>query len=366
MQTNLKALHIVIAGGGTGGHLFPGIAVAEALKAIDPANKILFLGTDRPLEKKIMSQTSFSHAVIPAGGLKGLTLKTKIQSLLQIPKGVLKAIRIYNEFVPHIVLGVGGYVSAPCVLAANLMGIPVVIQEQNSIPGLTNRMLAKTSDRIFVSFPQTVNWFMAKKTVYTGNPVRKKIVVASKKLTKKTNDSFTVFIVGGSQGSSPINKAIIDSLEHLKNQNVTFIHQSGPDDESILIRAYKKQNIQADVRPFFHDMITPYQQADLIICRAGATTVAELSILGKPAIFIPFPHAADDHQVKNAQAIVDAGGAEMIIENQLSGYLIADRIRFFSNNQGALETMHHKSLAFARPDAADQIAKDCYQLSTLS
>jgi UDP-N-acetylglucosamine--N-acetylmuramyl-(pentapeptide) pyrophosphoryl-undecaprenol N-acetylglucosamine transferase len=366
MKTNPKPLHIAIAGGGTGGHLFPGIAVAEALKAIDPANKILFLGTDRPLEKKIMSQTSFRHAVIPAGGLKGLTLKTKMQSLMQIPKGVIKAIRIYNEFAPHIVLGVGGYVSAPCILAANLMGIPVVIQEQNSIPGLTNRILAKTADCIFASFPQTVKWFMAKKTLYTGNPVRKNIVAASKKLKKNSNDSFTVFIVGGSQGASPINKAIVESLEYLKNNNVTFIHQSGSDDETMLINAYKQQNIQADVRAFFYDMITPYQKADLIICRAGATTVAELSILGKPAIFIPFPHAADDHQVKNAQAVVDSGGAEMIIEDQLSGYLIADRIRFFSNNKGALETMHHKSLAFARPDAADQIAMNCYELSTIA
>jgi UDP-N-acetylglucosamine--N-acetylmuramyl-(pentapeptide) pyrophosphoryl-undecaprenol N-acetylglucosamine transferase len=366
MKKNQKPLSIVIAGGGTGGHLFPGIAVAEALQEINPANKVLFLGTDRPLEQKILSQTPFLHETIPAGGLKGLTLKTKIQSLMQIPLGVVKAIRIYNEFSPHIVLGVGGYVSAPCVIAANLMGIPVVIQEQNSIPGLANRMLAKTSDQIYISFSQTRNFFKAKKTVYTGNPVRKSIVEASKTQRNNSNENFTVFIVGGSQGASAINKAIIEALEHLDKQKVFFIHQSGSDDELRLKNAYKQKNIKADVQSFFHDMITPYQKADLIICRAGATTVAELSILGKPAIFIPFPHAADDHQVKNAQAIVDAGGAEMIIENQLSGYLLADRIRFFANNSGALETMHHKSLAFARPEAAYQIARGCYQLSTMA
>jgi UDP-N-acetylglucosamine--N-acetylmuramyl-(pentapeptide) pyrophosphoryl-undecaprenol N-acetylglucosamine transferase len=366
MMNNQKPLNIVIAGGGTGGHLFPGIAVAEALQEINPSNKVLFLGTDRPLEQKILSQTPFVHKVIPAGGLKGLTIKTKIQSLMQIPLGILKTIRIYSEFSPHIVLGVGGYVSAPCVIAANLMGIPVVIQEQNSIPGLANRMLAKTADRIFVSFPQTCELFMVKKTVYTGNPVRKSIVEASKRQINKPNDHFTVFIVGGSQGARAINKAIVDALAHLDNQKYTFIHQSGTDDETMLTNAYQQKNIQADVRAFFHDMITPYQSSDLIICRAGATTVAELSILGKPAIFIPLPHAADDHQVKNAQAVVDAGGAEMIIENQLSGYLLADRIRFYANNSGALETMHHKSLAFARPEAAYQIARDCYQLSTIA
>jgi UDP-N-acetylglucosamine--N-acetylmuramyl-(pentapeptide) pyrophosphoryl-undecaprenol N-acetylglucosamine transferase len=364
MKTNQKPFNMVIAGGGTGGHLFPGIAVAEAVKEMNPANQILFLGTDRPLELKILSQTPFNHISIPAGGLKNLTLKTKLQSLLQIPLGVLKAIRIYHEFNPHIVLGVGGYVSAPCALAANLMGIPVVIQEQNSIPGLANRMLAKTADRIYVSFPQTVSWFRAKKTMYTGNPVRKRIIETAR--TQKTHDSFTVFIVGGSQGSRPINKSIVDALPHLGNQKISFIHQSGSDDEAMLVNAYKQQNIQAEVRSFFHDMMTPYQKSDLIICRAGATTVAELSILGKPAIIIPFPHAADDHQVKNAQAVVDAGGAEMIVENQLSGYLLADRIRFYASNPGALQTMHHKSLAFARPDAAQHIVRDCYQLSTIA
>jgi len=366
MKTKDKPFHIAIAGGGTGGHLFPGIAVAEAVKEMNPKNQILFLGTDRPLELKILSQTPYNHTIIPAGGLKNLTLKTKIQSLLQIPLGILKAIRMYHEFNPHIVLGVGGYVSAPCVLAANLMGIPVVIQEQNSIPGLANRMLAKTADRIYVSFPQTITWFRANKTVYTGNPVRKSIVETSRKQTRQTHKKFTVFIVGGSQGASPINKSLVDALAHLDDQQISFIHQSGSDDEAMLTHAYKQKNIQADVRAFFHDMMTPYEQSDLIICRAGATTVAELSILGKPAIIIPFPHAADDHQVKNAQAVVDAGGAEMIVENQLSGYLLADRIRFFANNPGALETMHHKSLAFARPFAAQQIARDCYQLSTIS
>ena len=361
-----KPLHIVIAGGGTGGHLFPGIAVAEAVKEMNPANQILFLGTDRPLEKEILSQTPFYHKSIPAGGIKGLTLLMKLRSLRQIPFGLLKAIRIYHEFNPHIVLGVGGYVSAPCLLAANLMGIPIAIQEQNSIPGLTNRLLSKTSDRIYVSFPQTMFCFNAKKTVYTGNPVRKSIVESSQNQPKQSNERFTVFIVGGSQGASTINQTVVEALAHLDNQKISFIHQSGSDDETMLTNAYKQHHIQANVRPFFHDMITPYQKSDLIICRAGATTVSELSILGKPAIFIPFPHAADDHQVKNAQAIADAGGAEMIVETQLSGYLLAERIRFFANNPGALETMHHKSLAFARPDAAYQIARDCYKLSTVT
>jgi len=364
MKNNQKPFHMIIAGGGTGGHLFPGIAVAEAVKEINPINQILFLGTDRPLEQKILSQTPFPHKTIPAGGLKGLTLKTKLESLLQIPLGILKAIRIYNEFNPHIVLGVGGYVSAPCLLAANLMGIPTVLQEQNSIPGMTNRILAKTADRIYVSFPRTQSMFMPKKTVYSGNPVRKSIVDATQKHPQKTND-FTVFIVGGSQGSSAINKAIVEALPHLANQNLSFIHQSGSDDETWLIESYKKHYMKADVRSFFHDMTTHYQKSDLVICRAGATTVAELSIIGKPAIFIPFPHAADNHQVKNAQAVVDAGGAEMIIEDQLSGSLLAERIRFFANNSGALETIHHKSLAFSRPDAAYQIARGCYELGIL-
>jgi len=357
-----KNLHLVVAGGGTGGHLFPGIAVAEALMQLNSSNRILFLGTDRPLEKKILSQTPFPHEVIPAGGIKNLGMKKKLNSLIQIPLGTLKAIGIYSEFRPHVVLGVGGYVSAPCVLAANLMGIPVFLQEQNSIPGLTNRMLGKTADRIYVSFPQTIKCFKEKKTIYAGNPVRQNIVAASKNQSQKRN-RFTVFIVGGSQGAHAINQAIIDALGHLDNHHIEFIHQTGPQDEASMIDAYKEKNFQADVRAFFHDMISPYQKADLVISRAGASTVSELSVLGKPAIFIPFPHAADNHQEKNAQAIVDAGGAEMFIESHLNGFYLAERIRFLANNPDSLENMHQKSLAFAKPDAAERIAGDCYALS---
>ncbi|ETR72549.1 MAG: hypothetical protein OMM_01635 [Candidatus Magnetoglobus multicellularis str. Araruama] len=171
--------------------------------------------------------------------------------------------------------------------------------------------------------------------------------------------------MGGSQGAQAINHAMVDALAHLDNKKVAFIHQSGEKDDAMLVDAYSQNNFQADVRSFFHDMITPYQKADLVICRAGASTVAELSILGKPSIFIPFPHAADDHQVKNAQAIVDAGGGDMILENQLTGRLLAERIQTLANNSGMLETMRHKSLAFARPEAANQIAMDCYQLANL-
>ncbi|MBF0450212.1 MAG: undecaprenyldiphospho-muramoylpentapeptide beta-N-acetylglucosaminyltransferase [Candidatus Magnetomorum sp.] len=365
IDTN-KSFRLIVAGGGTGGHLFPGIAIAEALMDINPINRILFLGTDRPLEKNILAQTPFCHESIPAGGLKGLNIQTKIKSLFQIPAGIVKAIKIYSQFSPHLVLGVGGYVSAPCVLAANLMGIPVILQEQNSIPGLANRLLGKTADRIYVSFPETCSWFKEKKTIYAGNPVRKSIVQASKNRSTKQNSRFTIFIIGGSQGAHAINNAMIDALPYLDNHQMVFIHQSGQQDEQLLKEAYQKNGFHADVRSFFHDMITQYQTADLIICRSGASTVAELTILGKPTIFIPFPYSADNHQEKNARAIVDAGGAEMILEPHLTGQFIAERICFLASHQESLEKMKKNSTAFGKPGAANQIALDCYKLSTIT
>jgi UDP-N-acetylglucosamine--N-acetylmuramyl-(pentapeptide) pyrophosphoryl-undecaprenol N-acetylglucosamine transferase len=359
-----KPLHLIIAGGGTGGHLFPGIAVAEALMDINPLNQVLFLGTDRPLEIKILAKTSFCHETIPAGGIKGLSIWSKIKSLLRIPSGILKAMNIYRKFSPHIVLGVGGYVSAPCCIAAHLMGIPVIIQEQNSIPGLTNRLLGKIADRIYVSFPETCQRFNQKKTFYVGNPVRKEIVQASTETPiQKNTNCFTVFIIGGSQGARAINIAITDALPFLDKTQIAFIHQSGQKDEQHLKDTYQINGFQADVRSFFHDMMAQYKKADLIVSRSGASTVAELTILGKPSIFIPFPFAADNHQEKNARAIVKAGGADMILESQLTGKVLADRISFLSKTPQAMQNMQNNCIEFGKPGAANQIAEDCYKLS---
>jgi len=356
---------LVVAGGGTGGHLFPGIAVAEALLEINPINRVLFLGTNRPLEKKIISQTSFCHEVIPAGGLKGLGFKRKAKSLFQIPQGILRAIKIYSRFRPHLVLGVGGYVSAPCVIAANLMGIPVILQEQNSLPGLTNRILGRTAQKIFVSFPDTKRWFKEKKVMYVGNPVRKNIIQASKSNKKQKNSRFTIFITGGSQGAQAINKAVIDSLDHLNKDKVSFIHQTGQEDEKTIKETYNKKGFDANVCSFFNDMITQYQNADLVICRSGASTVAELTILGKAIIFIPYPYASDNHQEINAKAIVNAGGAEMILEKELNGSILSERINFLINNKKNIEKMQKCSLSFGKPEAAEQIAMSCYKLASI-
>jgi len=367
MYEKTKPFRLVIAGGGTGGHLFPGIAIADAIMDINPLNEVLFLGTDRPLEKQIMANTSFYHETIPAGGLKGLSTFTKIKSLLTIPSGILKAIKIYSQFSPYLVLGVGGYVSAPCIIAANLMGIPVIIQEQNSIPGLTNRLLGKTADHIYVSFSETCQWFNRKKTTYAGNPVRKEIVQASENTAHlQKNDCFTVFVIGGSQGAQAINRSVMNALPFLDNSEVAFIHQSGQQDEQLLKENYHKLGFSSEVRSFFHDMTSQYQKADLIISRSGATTVAELTVLGKPSIFIPYPFAADNHQEKNASAIVKAGGAEMILENQLTGKLLADRIQFLASHQPLMKTMQKNCISFGKPGAANQIAMDCYKLLSIT
>lgn len=354
-------MRVLIAGGGTGGHLFPGIAMAEAFRMQEPAARILFVGTGKPMEASALTNRGLDHVRIPAEGLKGQGFPRQIQSLLRIPIGIARAAGIIRKFTPHIVIGVGGYSSGPVALAARGAGKTIVIHEQNILPGFTNRMLGHLADRIFLSFPDRYRCFNPSKTVVTGNPVRRELLAGRSGGGKER--PFTILIVGGSQGAHAINFAMIEALDHLKRpKQIAFIHQTGAKDAAWVREAYANRGIPAQVEPFFPDMAGPYIDAHLVVCRAGATTISELSALGKPAVLIPFPFAANNHQEFNARYVADAGGAEVILQKNLTGRGLAARLDFYRSTPPALDEMSKQTSTLARPDAADVIVDECRRL----
>ncbi len=355
---------LVVAGGGTGGHLFPGIAIAQSFKARHADNSILFVNAGRPLETEVLSDLGWPQKAIAIEGIKGRGLWQQIMAALKVPAAVIRAAWIVNGFKPDMVLGVGGYSAGPVVAAAKLMGIPTALHEQNRLPGLTNRILARMVDRIYLSFAESGEFFSADKVKYCGNPVRNEILkLAANNVPKQENGRFTVMIAGGSQGAQAVNQAMVDALPQLKGTaKIRFIHQTGPIDEMWVKHAYIKQGIDANIRAFFNNMADLYQEADLLICRAGATTVAEITAVGKAAVFVPFPFAADDHQTQNAQALADVGAAEMIKQEHLSGDSVAKMIKGYMENRVLLVEMAAKARALGRPDAAKVVVDDMYAL----
>ncbi len=362
------AHRFVIAGGGTGGHLFPGIAIAQEIMARNPKNKVLFVSSGTPFEKNILSKVGLRHIAISSGGIKQLGFRQKIKSAIKIPKGIFQSIFILKKFKPSIVVGVGSYSSGPVVIGAWLMRTTVVLHEQNTIPGVTNRILSDVAKRIYISFEETKEYLNPKKVYFTGNPVRKEFFEhAALTASSQTRDSFhkqerfTILILGGSQGAHALNEAIIEALTHLKEKHhYFFIHQTGLQDESTVKNVYQSMGIPSEVKAFFDDMAQQYKRADLVICRAGATTIAEITAMGKSAIFIPYPFAADNHQASNAKALANAGASEMILQKDLCFKLLARRMEHYASHPDALSLMAAKAKQMGRPEAAKSIVDDCF------
>ena len=362
-------LRVVIAGGGTGGHLFPGIAIAQEFTARNPSNRLLFVGTGKPFETTALSKAGFAHKRITSEGIKGRGLWNQTKSILKIPKGIFESVMILKQFRPDLVVGVGGYSAGPLVAGACLLGIKIVLHEQNILPGITNRILSRLADRIYVSFDDIPTDFNPKKVLYTGNPVRREILqFAKNQKVGEIDDStqqrhFAILILGGSQGAHSINMALLDAIDKIKDKDkFFFIHQTGLNDETRVKNAYELYSVSCRVQAFFNDMARQYQKADLVICRAGATTVAEIKAVGKGAIFIPFPFAADNHQVLNARSLEKAGASEIILEKDLNGKALAERINFYASNPDTLRQMASRAKDLCRTDAAAVIVDDCYNL----
>ena len=310
-------MNVIIAGGGTGGHLFPGIAVAREIRRRDAASSILFVGAEQGIESRIVPKEGFELRTLPLGGIKGLGAVRQIRNLIGIAAGILKAGQILREFKPDAVIGVGGYASFPMLSAAIMGGYPRVIMEQNAIPGLANRVLGKWVHFAAVTDSRTTTYF-GNRAVVTGNPVRPEF----KSISAKAHVApYTVLVFGGSQGAQSINRAVIDALDHLSGwqDRLRFVHQTGELQFEDVKAAYTAKGFQADVRTFFNNFHEQYAAADLIVSRAGATTVAEIKAAGRAAILIPFPFATDDHQTKNARAMVEENAAVLISNSELNG-----------------------------------------------
>jgi len=337
--------------------------------AKDPENKVIFVSTGNPFELSVLDKAGFILEKITAEGIKGRGLLRQLRSMWKIPMGIFESIRIIKDFNPDLVMGVGSYAAGPVAIGAWFMRKKLILHEQNILPGITNRILSRFADRIYVSFKNTKANFNPGKVLYTGNPLRKEFLRKAKEnkdnntATSVKNYTFTVLILGGSQGAHSINKAVINALEHFRGKhNFYFIHQTGKQDEAKVKKSYKDQGILCMVKSFFDDMPKQYQMANLIICRAGATTVAELAAVGKGVIFIPFPFAADNHQVLNARTFTETGAAEMILQKDLTGSVLAQRIEYYASNKKALEVMAARAKKLGKPDAAKVIVEDCYRL----
>ena len=356
-------MRIVIAGGGTGGHLFPGIAIAEAFLKRNKETAVIFIGTKKGIESKLLKKFGYELKEIEVEGVKGRGIKALIKGAYQIPKSIWQSRRILKQFGPDIVFGVGGYASGPAVLAAHFMNIPTAIAEQNAIPGVTNKILGKFVDKIFVTYAQTRECFPQAKVVLSGNPVRASFTGLSAE-AKEKKDYRQLLIFGGSQGAEAINKSVIDMLPQIRNMKIKvhILHQTGLQQMEEVQKAYEQFGIPAVVKDFIVDMAGAYEDADLIICRAGATSLAEITAAGKAAVLIPYPWAANDHQLKNAQALAAEEAAVVIPEKALSGANLFGVIKNLLQDENKLRRMEENSLRMSRIDAAATIVDSCIQL----
>ncbi len=345
----------MIAGGGTGGHLFPGIAVAEAARRLDPPAEVLFVGSARGIEARVVPELGFALETLPITPLRGQGIGGRAAALRALGAGVLRARRLVESFAPDAVIGLGGYAAAPAVVAARLARKPIVLLEQNARPGMTTRFLAPFADRICVSFPDTVGQFAPGKAVATGNPVRWHYDAPSA-AARAPRAGLTILVFGGSGGARRLNQAAPAMRAALADlPQLRIIHQTGGDMEAAVRADYAALGADADVRAFITDMRAAYDAADLVICRAGATTVAEIAALGKPAILVPYPFAADDHQRANAESLVRAGAARMVLDAEASGARLAAEVRQLLTTPGALDRMAAAVRGFAKPDAAARV-----------
>jgi UDP-N-acetylglucosamine--N-acetylmuramyl-(pentapeptide) pyrophosphoryl-undecaprenol N-acetylglucosamine transferase len=345
---------LLIAGGGTGGHLFPGVALAEELRAREPDAQIKFVGTARGIEARVLPELGWDLELIEVSGLKTVGAAGAIKGMFRLPKAMWQARRIVKAFQPDAVIGVGGYASGPVVLAAKLRGIPTAICEQNSIPGLTNKMLGRVVRNVFLSFEESRRFFKDKKIVMSGNPVRRDLLqklLAAGQFAEK--QAVHVLVVGGSQGAVAVNALAAQALSTLaKELAITITHQTGEKDLEPTAAKYRDAGVTATTSAFIKDMAAAYHQADLIIGRAGATTVAELAIAGKPAIFIPYPFAADNHQELNAREMADKHAALMFRQADLTAEKLIEALRPLLADPAKRQAMGAAMKQLAKPRAA--------------
>jgi len=355
-------MRILITGGGTGGHIFPGIALAEEFQARNLKNRIIFVGTMKGIEQRIIPGMGYDLKTISGAGLLGRGPIRKLTGATRSLIGLFQAIVIIRTFKPDLVLGTGGYASAPVILAAWISGIETAICEQNSVPGLTNRILGRLVKKIFIAFEECYRFFPFHKTFLTGNPVRKEFLRKFPSSQKKEGNRFCLLILGGSQGAHSINRAMVEALDKLEplRDKLAMVHQTGFQDLIWVKDAYVKKKFKAEVSPFIMEMASAYLQADLVVSRAGAITLTELLVCGKPSVLIPYPFAAYNHQEINARILVDKGAARIILDKDLNGVNLGNTIFYLFHHPEELNEMGKKVQVLDRPQAAKEVVDHYY------
>jgi UDP-N-acetylglucosamine--N-acetylmuramyl-(pentapeptide) pyrophosphoryl-undecaprenol N-acetylglucosamine transferase len=357
---------VIIAGGGTGGHLFPGIAVAREFERRRGDAEILFVVGRRPMESDILGRHGYQTASIDVEGLKGRGWRKGLVVMLALPKSFIQSVSIIRRFSPRLVLGMGGYSAGPCCLAGRCLGLPTAVHEQNTFPGLTNRLLAPFVDRVLVSFEESVGHLRSGSVVHVGNPVRAELLTGRCREVTGA-DAFHLLVLGGSQGASALNRAVADALSHLKRHGrfLRVTHQTGHGDYPTVVQDYQDRGLEGNLVPFIEDMAEAYHRADLVISRAGATTVAELAVMGKPSVLVPYPHATNRHQDTNALSLSDAGGAVLMRQGDLSGEALAGLVLTFLEDRAALERMGAEARKKGTPEAARLIVDELEEIMGL-
>ena len=346
-------MRAILAGGGTGGHVIPAIAIANELRDRYQA-EIVFIGTARGIETRLVPAAGYNLELVDVGALKNVTAATRIKTLFDLPKAILKCSSFYSRFKPDVVISVGGYASGPGVLAAALKRIPSVVFEPNYVLGFANKIGARFAKATCVHFQETCRG--VRNCTVTGVPVRRAFFEIPR---RPLEASPTLLVFGGSQGARAINLAVVGALPTLREKlpQLKIIHQTGLKELEETQAGYTRAGVTAEVSAFIDDMPAAFAHADLIVCRSGASTVAEITAAGKPAIFVPFPRAADDHQTKNAQALANANAAVLMPQSELTPEKLAGEIIRLFSNRPELARMSEAAARLSHADAAGQIAE---------
>jgi UDP-N-acetylglucosamine--N-acetylmuramyl-(pentapeptide) pyrophosphoryl-undecaprenol N-acetylglucosamine transferase len=350
--TQNRLRRVLFAGGGTGGHVFMAVALAQELKRLDPSCEILFVGTRQGLEARLVEPLGFRLETVKIGGLNRVGITKAVATLFRLPFTILQGARIVRRFAPSVIVGVGGYSSGPVVLGGKLAGYPSVVIEPNAYPGLANRLLARWVDGAAIAFEEAAGQFGVKARL-TGIPIRREFFSISSSIAD--NGALRLLVFGGSQGSRPINNLMCEAIKFLPEQRVNIVHQTGKADLERVKSAYSEAGRRGEVVDFIHQMPQVFAQNDLIIARAGASTVAELTAAAKACILIPFPKAADDHQRRNAMALEKRHAAVVLEQEKITGKELADTVLRLGDNRAELRRMSAASKQLARPDSVEKI-----------
>ena len=345
----MELKRVLIMAGGTGGHVFPALAIAK--KLLDEGCQILWLGTRGRMEEQLVPKYGIDIEYIDVKGIRKNGVRTKLSAPFMVLKAVLQAKRVIKKFRPQVVLGMGGYASGPGGVAAYLQGIPVVLHEQNAKAGLTNRLLFKIAKRALLGFPGA---FTGSKVTVVGNPVRESIVKLNELVRDFTLNPLKISIIGGSLGARALNEIVPEALMNFKSDSIKVVHQCGKGNSENVKKAYQKAAFDVSVSDFVDDMDDLYKNTDLIICRAGALTVAEVTCAGVPAIFVPLPTAVDDHQYKNASFVQKEGGAVIFRQHELTSEILFNTINDLNNNRAKLEQMSQNAKHCAKLNATEK------------